>query len=422
MLSRQAIKLARLGNRQVGQTRLFGVAEDFKSAVDTRSMKVRDLPDGVPKLELYALYKQATVGDVNTDRPGYTDFFARTKWDAWEELGGKSQEWAMEQYIAKTDHLASASDDKGGDAAAAKQRKVWPHHKPHTGQMMPDDTFKGRVALVTGGGTGLGKGMATMLSKLGATVIISSRKKEVLDKTAAEITALTGNQVHGVPMNVRDGEMVKAAIDEMKTVCGLPDIVINNAAGNFIAPSERLSSNAFATIVDTVLNGSAYVTLELSKKLMEEDRGGVFLYTTTTYASTGSGFVLPSACAKAGIEIMIKSLGAEWGRYGFRFLGIAPGPIPTKGAFDRLDPTGRFETAMLDMIPANRAGKVEEMANLAAFLVSPYASWISGEIVTLDGGETVQNAGEFNQLRQVSEQEWNMMEAMIRDTNKKGST
>ena len=263
--------------------------------------------------------------------------------------------------------------------------------------------------------------MATALSKLGAEVIISSRKLDVLEATSAEISALTGNPVHPVVMNVRESKMVDEAIENMISKVGLPDVVINNAAGNFIAPSERLSSNAFSTIVDTVLNGSAYVTLEIGRRLIKENRGGVFLYTTTTYASSGSGFVLPSACAKAGIEIMIKSLAAEWGRYGFRFAGIAPGPIPTKGAFDRLDPTGRFERAMLDMLPSNRMGKVEEMANLASFLVSPYANWITGQIITLDGGETVQNAGEFNQLRQVKEEEWDMMEAMIRKTNKKGS-
>ena len=128
---------------------------------------------------------------------------------------------------------------------------------------------------------------------------------------------------------------------------------------------------------------------------------------------------MPSACAKAGIECMIKSLGAEWGRDGFRFVGIAPGPIPTKGAFSRLDPSGRFEEAMLGMIPANRTGEVEEIANLAAYLCSDYAAWISGQIITLDGGETVSNAGEFNGLRQVSSAEWDMMEAMIRGVNKK---
>merc|ERR550514_1219955 len=203
-------------------------------------------------------------------------------------------------------------------------------------------------------------------------------------------------------------------MDTLVREVGLPNVVINNAAGNFISPSERLSANAFFTIVDTVLNGSAYVTLDLAKRMQAEGVGGTFLYTTTTYASTGSGYVLPSACAKAGIECLVKSLAAEWGRHGLRFVGIAPGPIPTKGAFSRLDPSGRFEKAMLDMIPANRTGEVDEIANLAAYLTSDYASWVSGTIITLDGGETAHNSGEFNGLKVVTPQEWDLMEAMIR--------
>ena len=152
-----------------------------------------------------------------------------------------------------------------------------------------------------------------------------------------------------------------------------------------------------------------------------QDRGGVFLYTTTTYASTGSGYVLPSACAKAGIECMIKSLAAEWGSRGFRFLGIAPGPIKTKGAFDRLDPSGRFEREMLKLIPANRTGEIAEISNLAAYLGSDYANWMSGHVITLDGGEKASNAGEFNGLKVVTEEEWDMMAAMIKSINKKGS-
>jgi len=191
----------------------------------------------------------------------------------------------------------------------------------------------------------------------------------------------------------------------------------------------KMSRNAWKLTERGALKGEkrlpvfeSQVTLDVARRMRDAGKGGVFLYTTTTYASTGSGYVLPSACAKAGVECMIKSLGAEWGRHGMRFVGIAPGPIKTEGAFSRLDPTGRFETAMLDMIPANRAGEVDEIANLAAYLCSDYASWVSGTIVTLDGGETASNAGEFNQLRQVKDAEWDMMEAMIRDTNKKGSS
>lgn len=401
---------------------LLDLADDFETAVKERGPTVAALPDGFEKLELYALYKQATDGDVDSSRPGVINFVARAKWDARDKLRGMSADDARRAYIEKSGAImGNTSSSSASSSSSSSERKIWPTFEPQTAPMMPPDSFKGKVALITGGGTGLGRGMATMLSSLGATVAISSRKLDVLEKTAAEISQETGNAVHAIQCNVRDGTMVADAMDTLEREVGLPDIVINNAAGNFIAPSERLSANAFATITDTVLNGSAYVTLDVARRLRKADRGATFLYITTTYASTGSGFVLPSACAKAGVECMIKSLAAEWGRYGFRFVGIAPGPIYTKGAFDRLDPTGRFEKAMLDMIPANRAGRVPELANLAAYLSSDYASWLSGQIVTFDGGETAFNAGEFNALEQVTEQEWDMMEQMIRKTNKKGS-
>jgi len=299
------------------------------------------------KLELYALYKQATAGDVTEPQPSRLNFVNRAKWDARDKLRGMTPDAAKQAYIDRTAGMAGGNDAGVGGAATAKgegnRHRLWPAFTPRKTPMLPPGTYDGKVALVTGGGTGLGRGMATMLSQLGCTVAIASRRLDVLEATAAEITAQTGNPVHAIALNVRDSDMVSKAIDQLETLVGLPDVVINNAAGNFIAPSERLSANAFKTITDTVLNGSAYVTLDVAKRLMAAERGGTFLYITTTYANTGSGFVLPSACAKAGIECMIKSLGAEWGRHGFRFLGVAPGPIPTKGAFSRLDPTGRFE-------------------------------------------------------------------------------
>ncbi|XP_048576396.1 2,4-dienoyl-CoA reductase [(3E)-enoyl-CoA-producing], mitochondrial [Nematostella vectensis] len=285
--------------------------------------------------------------------------------------------------------------------------------------MLPKDCFQGKTAFITGGGTGLGKGMTQMLSKLGATVVITSRKLDVLQKTADEISGETGNKVIAVAADVRDPEQVKAAVDECVAKSGLPDIVINNAAGNFISPSERLSANAWKTIVDIVLNGTAYVNLDIGKRLIEANKGASFLAITTIYAKSGSGFVLPSASAKAGIEAMTKSLAAEWGRYGMRFNAIAPGPIETKGAFSRLDPTGAFRSHAIERIPTGRFGEINEIANLAAYLVSDYASWISGEIVVFDGGEYPSLAGEFNEFRKIPKEQWDMIEAMIRKT--KGS-
>lgn len=285
--------------------------------------------------------------------------------------------------------------------------------------MLPPGTFAGKVALVTGGGTGLGKGMATTLSKLGATVCISSRKLDVIAATAAEISAESGNKVFAFPADVRKESDIAALYDFVTAQAGLPDIIINNAAGNFVSPTERLSANAWRTVVDIVLNGTALVTIEGGKRLKAAGKGATFLAITTTYAESGSAFVVPSAAAKAGVEALIKSLAAEWGRYGMRFVGIAPGGIETKGAFSRLDPTGQFKAAMESRAPCGRLGEVPELANLAAYMVSDYASWMSGTVVVLDGGEKVGMSGQFNMLSSVTEAQWDGMEKMIRAT--KGS-
>uniref|UniRef100_A0A673XFY2 2,4-dienoyl CoA reductase 1, mitochondrial n=1 Tax=Salmo trutta TaxID=8032 RepID=A0A673XFY2_SALTR len=278
------------------------------------------------------------------------------------------------------------------------QAKFFPANE---GSMLLPGTYKGKVAFITGGGTGLGKGMTTTLSALGAECVIASRKLDVLKKTAEEITAQTGNKVHAVQCDVRDPKSIEAAVDQLVEVAGLPDVVINNAAGNFISPSEKLSANAWRTITDIVLNGTAFVTLELGKRLILAEKGAAFLAITTIYAETGSGFVVPSAAAKSGVETLCTSLAAEWGRYGLRFNVIQPGPIRTKGAFSRLDPTGMFEKAMIGRIPVGRLGTPGEIANLAAYLCSDYASWVSGAIIRMDGGEYVSMAGEFNDLRRV---------------------
>ncbi|XP_069477426.1 2,4-dienoyl-CoA reductase [(3E)-enoyl-CoA-producing], mitochondrial [Ambystoma mexicanum] len=285
--------------------------------------------------------------------------------------------------------------------------------------MLPPNTFKGKVAFITGGGTGLGKGMTLVLSKLGAECVIASRKIDVLKETAKEISSETGNKVHAVQCDVRDPTSVSNAVAELIKVAGHPSVIINNAAGNFISPSERLSANAWRAITDIVLNGTAFVTLEIGKELIKAQKGAAFLAITTIYAESGSGFVVPSASAKAGIEAMYKSLAAEWGRYGMRFNVIQPGPIKTKGAFSRLDPTGEHEETMRRRIPCGRFGTAEELANLASFLCSDYANWVSGAIVRMDGGEYVTISGEFNDLREVSKEQWDVMESMIRKT--KGS-
>uniref|UniRef100_A0A672FC55 2,4-dienoyl-CoA reductase [(3E)-enoyl-CoA-producing], mitochondrial n=1 Tax=Salarias fasciatus TaxID=181472 RepID=A0A672FC55_SALFA len=268
--------------------------------------------------------------------------------------------------------------------------------------MLPSGSFNNKVAFITGGGTGLGRAMTTTLSQLGAQCVIASRKLDVLQQTAEEIGKETGNKVHAVQCDVRDPQAVSKCVDQIEALAGLPDVIINNAAGNFISPSERLSPNGWKTITDIVLNGTAFVTLELGKRLIQKQKGASFLAITTIYAESGSGFVVPSASAKAGVEALYKSLAAEWGRYGQRFNIIQPGPIKTKGAFSRLDPTGAFEKSMKHRIPTGRLGTKGEIANLAAYMSSDFATWMSGAVIRLDGGEYVFISGEFNNLISVS--------------------
>ncbi|KAK2703927.1 2,4-dienoyl-CoA reductase [(3E)-enoyl-CoA-producing], mitochondrial-like isoform X2 [Artemia franciscana] len=299
------------------------------------------------------------------------------------------------------------------------QAKYFP---ANTAPMLPEKSFSGKVAFITGGGTGLGKAMATVLSKLGAKVAIGSRKLPVLEETAKEISIVTGNEVFPVQVDIRDPVAVKSAVDMCVSKFGLPNIVINNAAGNFISPTERLSANAWKTVIDIVLNGTAFVTMEIGKRMIKEETGGVFLCITTPYTTHGSGFVCPSASAKAGVEAMTKSLSSEWGRYGIRMNCIAPGPIETEGAFSRLDPSGKFKDELYKTLPVGRMGEPEELANLASYMVSDYASWLSGEVINFDGGKLPFMAGDFNALVQVKQSEWDMLEQMIRSSNQKSKS
>jgi len=288
--------------------------------------------------------------------------------------------------------------------------------------MLPKGTFAGKIALITGGGTGLGKSMALMLGTLGASVAILGRRLNVLQETAKELQAKTGNRVFACSADVRDPNAVKDAIDKVEKELGLPTIIVNNAAGNFISPTERLSPNAFKTIIDIVLNGTANVTLDIGKRLIAAEKGAAFLSITTTYTYRGSAFVVPSAAAKAGVENLNRSLASEWGKYGIRLNNLAPGPIDTgrdSGAWSRLDPTGMFAEGAVEKLPVGRLGDPEEVSNLACYLLSDYSSFMTGETVVLDGGEIGFGAGEFNDLVRIPKEQWDAMEKMIRESNAK---
>jgi len=274
--------------------------------------------------------------------------------------------------------------------------------------MFESGLLKGKSIIITGGGTGLGKSMATRFAELGADLVITSRRQNVIDETAEELREF-GGKVLAISCDVRDPEAVQSMVNETVSQFGKIDILLNNAAGNFISPTEDLSPNAFKTVVDIVLNGTFNCTQAVGKVMREKD-GGVILNIVTTYAWTGSGYVVPSACAKAGVLAMTRSLAVEWAKYGIRSVAIAPGPFPTEGAWSRLVPPGLgIKKKMINRVPLKRVGEHHELANLASYLVSDQAGYINGEVVTIDGGEWLQGAGEMNGLEKIPKTVWKLM-------------
>jgi len=287
--------------------------------------------------------------------------------------------------------------------------------------MLKEDSLKDKVIVVTGGGSGLGKAMTTYFLELGAKVVITSRNLEKLKNTAKELEEKTGGEVLPLQCDVRNYDEVEAMLAATIKKFGKADGLLNNAAGNFISPTERLSANAFDTIIDIVLKGTKNCTLAFGKHWIKiKQEKATVLNIVTTYAWTGSAYVVPSATAKAGVLAMTRSLAVEWAKYGMRFNAIAPGPFPTKGAWDRLLPGNlKDEFDMKKKIPLRRVGEHQELANLAAYLMSDFSAYINGEVITIDGGEWLQGAGEFNMLQKIPEQMWDMLEMMIRSKKSK---
>jgi NAD(P)-dependent dehydrogenase (short-subunit alcohol dehydrogenase family) len=258
--------------------------------------------------------------------------------------------------------------------------------------------------LITGGGTGLGKGMAHRFLELGAEVYICGRRRDVLDVTAKELAA--HGQIHALPCDVRNLDAVETMIDAIWKD-GPLDILVNNAAGNFIARTEELSPRAFESVIGIVLMGTLHATMACGRRWLKAGHPGTVLSISATYAPVGSAYVVPSAISKAGVEALTRSLAVEWGNRGIRMNAIAPGPIPTQGAFSRVLPRPELEALALERNPLHRFGTVEELANLAAFLVSDGSSYINGEVIRMDGGEFLQGAGEFSNLgRVLTEEDW----------------
>jgi NAD(P)-dependent dehydrogenase (short-subunit alcohol dehydrogenase family) len=288
-------------------------------------------------------------------------------------------------------------------------------------KMLRDNALADKVIVITGGGSGLGKAMTKYFMELGARVAITSRDLEKLQTTAKELEAETNGKCLPLQCDVRHYDQVEAMLADVLKAYGKVDVLLNNAAGNFISPTERLSANAWDTIIDIVLKGSKNCTLAFGKHWINAKQTNTnILNIVTTYAWTGSAYVVPSATAKAGVLAMTRSLAVEWAKYGIRTNAIAPGPFPTKGAWDRLLPgdlKDKFDLAK--KVPLKRVGDHQELANLAAYLVSDFSAYVNGEVITIDGGEWLQGAGQFNLLEAVPTELWDMLEAMIKSKGNK---
>ena len=269
--------------------------------------------------------------------------------------------------------------------------------------MFVSDLLKGKKVLITGGGSGLGKSMAARFLSLGAELVVCGRRKEVLVETTAELSKI--GKIGWRQVDIRDPERVEAMVADVWGE-GPVDVLVNNAAGNFLARTEDLSHRAVDAVVGIVLHGSAYMTLACGKRWIAEGRAGNVLSIVTTYAWTGSAYVVPSAMGKAGVLAMTQSLAVEWGPKNIRLNAIAPGPFPTEGAWSRLVPREDLAKAWETGNPLGRPGRHDELTNLAAFLIADQSGFINGEVVTIDGGEWLQGAGQFNFARMLTDKDW----------------
>ncbi|MBI3708609.1 MAG: SDR family oxidoreductase [Proteobacteria bacterium] len=271
--------------------------------------------------------------------------------------------------------------------------------------MFLPDLLQGKRILVTGGGTGLGKSMGRRFLELGAELVICGRRQAVLEETAGEFRAAFPNKVAWKVCDIRDAEAVDHMAHEIWAERPL-DALVNNAAGNIAARTETLSARAIDAVLGIVLHGAAYCTLACGKRWLADQRKAAVLSIVTSYAWTGSAYVVPSAMGKAGVLALTRSLAVEWGGRGIRLNAIAPGPFPTPGAWERLAPLPAVAREFETRNPLHRHGEHRELADLAAFLLSDGAGFINGDCVTIDGGEWLKGAGQFNFLERLTDAEW----------------
>ena len=283
--------------------------------------------------------------------------------------------------------------------------------------MFKDNLLENKRILITGGGTGLGKEMATHFAMHGAELYICGRRENVLSETAAEISETYGTKVNYQTLDIRASKDVDDYI-EFIFEKGPLDGLVNNAAGNFISPTKDLSHKGFDAIANIVFHGTFYMTHSVGKRWIELGHKGSIVNILTTWIWTGSPYVVPSAMSKSGIHAMTQSLAAEWGKYGIKINGIAPGPFPTKGAWDRLNP-GSNDDGMTNTVPLGRVGEMEELQNLATFLMADGCDYLTGQTIGLDGGQYLTGGGTFSQLDKLSDDDWENMRKLIREANNK---
>ena len=282
-----------------------------------------------------------------------------------------------------------------------------------------DGLLKGKRILVTGGGTGLGEVMAEAYAKLGASVYICGRRASVLDETAKKISDATGSKVKGIACDIRVAEAVEDMIAQIWADGGALTGLVNNAAGNFISRTKDLSPRGFNAIADIVFRGSFYVTLACGKRWIDAGDKASVISILTTWIWNGGPFTVPSAMSKAGLNIMTKSLATEWGPNGIRLNAIAPGPFPTKGAWERLNPKASNRGETSSTIPMGRVGEMPELANLAVFLMSDGCDYLTGQTIALDGAMHLASGGNFAAMSALGDEDWERIRGEIRSANDK---
>ncbi len=285
--------------------------------------------------------------------------------------------------------------------------------------MFKEGLLKGKRILVTGGGTGLGKEMATHYASLGADIVICGRRLNVLEETADEIKSNQDVDVLAQSLDIRSPQDVDDFIDQIFATKPL-DGLVNNAAGNFISPTKMLSPRGFDAIANIVFHGTFYVTHSVGRRWIEAGLKGNIISILATWVWTGSPYVVPSAMSKSAINAMTKSLAVEWGPYNIRVNAIAPGPFPTEGAWARLSPKGDLDNdSSYSAIPLGRVGEMSELQNLASFLMADGCDYLTGQTIAIDGAQYITGGGTFSGLSKLKDSDWEEIKSMIKSTNEK---